>query len=168
MKRSRNNDEIKNVIKKDEKKKDEKKQRSGRKYWLAVAHKDHVLEGKSSNFIMVCHGKEAPLLKMSPGDVLVYYSPREFTKEKSTKTFMSFTAIARVGSASMEKNELNMSKRPAQFLDTQDAKIEPITLSWKPKEGSKWGMAIRSGFKELTKEDFTIIAQAMKLNEDLI
>lgn len=61
------------------------------KYWLAVASGEHVVLGYSGNFMQICHGKRNPLVRMSPGDGIVYYSPSvEFRKKDR---FMAFNAI---------------------------------------------------------------------------
>lgn len=156
MKRARPDD-------KKQPKKSTKKASVGPRFWLGVAHRDHVLIGKQEGFVQLCHGKESPLLKLSPGDILVYYSPRTVTTDKSTSSFKSFTAAARILDSAVEKGAASMNRRAAAYLECEEAAIAPLTLSWKPKEGKKWGMALRSGFKELEKEDFDIIANAMKL-----
>ncbi len=145
---------------------DEVKETGGRRFFLGVVNKDHVLLGKEAGFVQLCHGKKSgPLSKLSVNDLLVYYSPSEFTKSKTS--LKSFTAIAKI-TGEIETPPSKMSRRGAQFLECNEAAIAPLTLSWKPKEGKKWGMALRSGFKELTKEDFLVIAKAMGLNVDLL
>lgn len=61
------------------------------KYWLAVASGKHVEHGYSGNFMQVCHGKRGPLVRMKPGDGIVYYSPSMKFRKKGR--FMAFTAI---------------------------------------------------------------------------
>ncbi|MBR9866365.1 MAG: EVE domain-containing protein [Oceanospirillales bacterium] len=45
--------------------------------WIAVASADHVRTGRSGGFMQVCHGNSAPLRRVSPRDLVVYYSPVE-------------------------------------------------------------------------------------------
>jgi EVE domain len=137
-----------------------------KKFWLAVVHKDHVLKGKEASIVMICHGKEGPLLKLKEGDLVVFYSPRVLTADKSTSNLNSFTGVARIGNTGVFKNAESMSYRAATFLECEETKIEPLVLSWKKKKDTKWGMALRSGFRELTFEDFTIISEAMKLKAE--
>lgn len=93
-----------------------------KRFFLAVAHRDHVLQGKQGGMVMVCHGKEAPLNKLRENDLLVYYSPRSVTNDKTTKNFMSFTAVCRVNGP-IAKTDKMLNFRPAEFLSCEEAPI---------------------------------------------
>jgi hypothetical protein len=41
------------------------------KYWIIVASRDHVQRGVEEGICQTCHGKGAPLKKMSEGDWVV-------------------------------------------------------------------------------------------------
>ena len=43
--------------------------------WIAVAAAEHVQRGRAAGFMQVCHGKAAPLRRITPGDRAAYYSP---------------------------------------------------------------------------------------------
>ncbi|MDQ1159036.1 hypothetical protein QE385_003363 [Sphingomonas sp. SORGH_AS 950] len=45
------------------------------RHWIAVASAEHVALGRSLGFMQVCHGKAAPLRRLTPGDGVIYYSP---------------------------------------------------------------------------------------------
>ncbi|TXI95939.1 MAG: EVE domain-containing protein, partial [Burkholderiaceae bacterium] len=47
------------------------------KHWIAVASAEHVAIGRAQGFMQVCHGKAAPLRRLSAGDTVIYYSPVE-------------------------------------------------------------------------------------------
>ena len=64
---------------------------AGRRNWIAVASADHVRRGRSGGFMQVCHGKAAPLRRVSPGDGVAYYSPTETFGGKDR--LQAFTAI---------------------------------------------------------------------------
>ena len=64
------------------------------KYWLGVVSRAHVQRGKQGGFAQVCHGKQAPLQRMQPGDWLIYYSPTEIFGEKTP--CRKFTALGQV------------------------------------------------------------------------
>jgi hypothetical protein len=62
--------------------------------WIAVASANHVAIGVAQGFMQVNHGKSGPLRRISPGDLVTYYSP---TAVFGTKTpLQAFTAIGRV------------------------------------------------------------------------
>jgi hypothetical protein len=59
--------------------------------WIAVASAEHVRIGRARGFMQVCHGKAAPLRRLSPGDRVIYYSPTETFRGKDR--LQAFTAI---------------------------------------------------------------------------
>ena len=61
------------------------------RYWIGVASSDHVARGVEGGFCQLCHGKAAPLRRMSAGDWIAYYSPR--TAMKGGETVQAFTAL---------------------------------------------------------------------------
>ena len=64
------------------------------KYWIAVASANHVARGIAGGFMQVNHGKAAPLKRISPGDLICYYSPvKEFD---GTEKLQAFTAIGTI------------------------------------------------------------------------
>jgi hypothetical protein len=54
------------------------------KYWIGVASKDHVSVGVSGGFCQLCHGKKSPLSRMSKGDKILYYAPKQSLKGNTT------------------------------------------------------------------------------------
>jgi len=50
---------------------------SNKKYWMLVASKNHVQLGIQSGIAQACHGKAHPLKRMSVGDGIIYYSPKQ-------------------------------------------------------------------------------------------
>jgi hypothetical protein len=47
------------------------------KYWIGIASHDHVQAAVNGGFCQLGHGKEAPVLRLRRGDLIVFYSPRE-------------------------------------------------------------------------------------------
>lgn len=45
------------------------------RHWIAVASAEHVALGQTLGIMQTCHGKAAPLRRLSPGDRVFYYSP---------------------------------------------------------------------------------------------
>ena len=62
--------------------------------WIAVASAEHVRFGRAHGFMQVCHGKAAPLRRISPGDRVAYYSPTVTFRDKDT--LQAFTALGTV------------------------------------------------------------------------
>jgi hypothetical protein len=46
-----------------------------RRHWVIVASRDHARRGVGGGFIMADHGKRSPLVRMSPRDGILIYSP---------------------------------------------------------------------------------------------
>ena len=67
------------------------KPNEGRRYWLGVASRDHVKTGVAGGFCQLSHGKSGPLMRIRPGDGIVYYSPR--TEMRGGDPVQGFTAI---------------------------------------------------------------------------
>ncbi|UHA58567.1 hypothetical protein KDJ21_017205 [Metabacillus litoralis] len=41
------------------------------RYWIGVASSDHVINAVQGRFTQLCHGKQAPLKKLSTGDWII-------------------------------------------------------------------------------------------------
>lgn len=135
-----------------------------RRYWIAVASREHVLIGVQGGFCQVCHGKEAPLKQMKEGDWIVYYSPNEKFEEKSP--CQRFTAIGQLkakGPYSFQISEDFIPwRRDVSFLSSKEAFIKPLLdeLSF-IKDKKKWGFPFRRGVFSVSFNDFSLIASAM-------
>jgi hypothetical protein len=137
---------------------------SGRRFWVGVASRDHVMRGVAGGFCQLSHGKSGPLTKIRPGDFIIYYSPREAMGEG--EPVQAFTAIGEV--APGEPYQFDMGggfvpfRRDVRFLDAQDAPIKNLLDRLSFTKGRKsWGYAFRRGAFEIAAEDFDIIAEAM-------
>jgi len=135
-----------------------------RRYWIIVASRDRVEEAKSMGCCIVNRGKEAPLHKMSPGDWIVYYSPQ--VRNHTLELAREFTAIALVQSAQIEVIDVSPDFRPycrkVQYAFSIAVPISRLLprLSFLP-DKQRWSERFRSGFLEVTYQDFNIIAEAM-------
>lgn len=134
--------------------------------WIAVASAEHVQKGRLSGFMQVCHGKGAPLRRMKPTDLVVYYSP--------TITFggrdklQSFTAIGQV--KEREPYQVDMGngfcpfRRDVLWLDAQEAIITPLLDQLDLTKNKKnWGYQFRFGLLAITDQDMQLIMKAMKI-----
>lgn len=134
------------------------------RYWIGVASREHVQRGIAGGFCQVCHGKQAPLKRIKPGDCIIYYSPTEKFGEK--EPCRKFTALGKI--VSTEPYQYAMSpdfipwRHDVQFFAAHEVAIEPLldTLSF-IKNKQRWGFPFRRGLFEIAEEDFRIIAQNM-------
>jgi EVE domain len=140
------------------------------RYWIGVAASDHVARGVEGGFCQLCHGKAAPLKRMSPGDWIAYYSPR--TGMKGGETVQAFTALGRVADDTVFQHDMVQDfapfRRRIDFVACQSAAIKPMlpNLSFIRKKES-WGYVFRFGMIEIPEADFRVIAEAMAPNLDL-
>lgn len=133
------------------------------KYWLAVACAEHVRRGRAGGFAQVCHGKGAPLRRMSAGDGIVYYSPSQRMGDRDG--FQHFTAIGRVKTGEPYAVEMfpgvRMHRRDIEWFDADEQPIKPL-LDWldftQPKN---WGYSLRFGLVEIPEVDFEFLQHVM-------
>jgi hypothetical protein len=134
------------------------------RFWLAVASREHVLWAVSGGFCQMCHGKAAPLRRMSAGDGIAYYSSRERMNEP--KPCQRFTAIGQIVGGDIDQAPTNEdfcpSRRPACYLPCEEAPILPLiaALSFIC-DKKRWGFPFRFGLLEVSRSDFQHIANAM-------
>jgi EVE domain len=134
-----------------------------KRHWLGVASKNHVMIGVSQGFAQVNHGRRAPLLRMQPGDGLVYYSPRH--ELGSPGILQAFTAIGHiVGEAHQVQVAPDFApwRRPVSYrTDISDALIGELKSILHLTSVPNWGYQLRFGLVELTATDFESISNAM-------
>lgn len=138
------------------------------RYWVGVASHDHVKAGVAGGFAQLGHGKHAPMQKLSPGDWIVYYSPR--TALSGGEPVQAFTAIGKVklGDAYQveQSDQFHPFRRDVDYR--RSARLAALAdlrerLSFTRGRGSHWGMAFRRASFEISREDFVLIARAMKI-----
>lgn len=135
-----------------------------RRYWIAVASRDHVARGCEGGFMQVCHGKAAPLRRIQAGDGVIYYSPR--TAIARGEPVQAFTAIGVVKDDRIYTHRMAPDfiphRRDVDFQRCQSAAIQPLIaqLSF-IKNKKSWGYVFRFGLLEIPKADFDLIRSAM-------
>ncbi len=137
--------------------------------WLAVASADHVRRGRSEGFMQVCHGKSAPLRRISAGDGVVYYSPSQRMGEKDG--LQSFTAIGHVRADAVYQVDMapgfSPFRRNVDWLEAVEQPIRPL-LEWLDFTADKnWGYALRFGLVELPVVDFDFLVHVMTQAKDM-
>ncbi|KAJ1548308.1 hypothetical protein HK405_003734 [Cladochytrium tenue] len=166
-------------------------QRSGRRYWVAVASRAHVRLAVAGGFAQACHGRAQPLRRMRSGDWLAYYSPRHDMKGRGPMNppVRAFTAAGEVAAgATVVQVESPAAKdafrpfRVAVRYVRRAAEVPAAPLFERmagpggggghgaigvekdetaAARGRRWGMAFRRGHFEVSERDFAVIAAAM-------
>ncbi len=135
------------------------------KCWLVVVSKDHLENGKKLGVVQANHGKAAPMKRMKPGDLIVFYSPKLHFQGK--EPYKKFTAIARVKEGEVYQGDMGGGfvpyRRDVEFLSCKETAIQPlIQMLTFIRNKQSWGFVFRFGFFEIPKEDFDTISKAMK------
>ncbi|OPC54833.1 EVE domain-containing protein [Elizabethkingia bruuniana] len=138
------------------------------RFWVASISKEHTMRGINGNFIQVCHGKKAPLKRMSKGDMILIYSSK-ITLDGNEKC-QKFTAIGKmtddeIYSFQMSENFVPF-RRKIKFYACEEYSILPLIAELDFIENKKmWGYPFRYGFFEINKKDYNLIASKMITNE---
>ncbi len=133
-------------------------------YHIGVASRDHVKLAEAGGFCQLCHGQGAPLRRLSPGDGVIYYSPKEAMR--SGRAVQCFTAIGWVEGDNARRAAPSKGfhpwRRQIRYLPAREVPIADLMgqLSF-TRQGTNWGWLMRRGLFEVTAEDFQIIAGAM-------
>ena len=134
------------------------------KYWIAVASKDHVLNGVAGGFMQANHGKSSPLRRVAPGDWVVYYSPKP--QYKGTTPCQAFTAVGQVKEGevytAVMAPDFEPARRDVDFKECAEVAIRPLIdqLNF-IEDKQRWGYMFRFGFFEINQADFDLIADEM-------
>lgn len=139
-------------------------------HWIGVAARAHVMVGVEQGFVMFAHGKHGAVKQVQPGDWFAYYSPTQTLG--ATDTIRRFTAIGQVLPG--EPAEMQMTadatgwRRSARFLDGQEADIYLLLpqFSFVTNPGH-WGMYFRKSLFKVGAADFTLIAEAMGVGDQI-
>lgn len=133
-------------------------------HWLAVASAEHVRIGRAAGFMQVNHGKRAPLLRMKPGDGVIYYSPSTVMDRKDGLS--SFTAIGTVREGEPYEGHMATGftpwRRDVDWRPSREAPIRPLLGLLDLTRGNpNWGYQLRFGLLPISAEDFRVIGEAM-------
>jgi hypothetical protein len=134
------------------------------RYWIGIASHDHVQAAVSGGFCQLGHGKEAPVLRLRRGDLIVFYSPRERMGEGPA--LQSFTAVGRIlDDAPVETTQsecFRPFRRKVQYFKSQQAPIRPLLDELSFTQGRpQWGMAFRRASFIIDSADYAILEKAM-------
>jgi hypothetical protein len=134
------------------------------RYWIVVASKDHIARGVTGGFIQANHGKPGPLKRMSAGDGVICYSPRQ--NYSSNEVLQAFTAIGHVAGNEVYQHKMaedfNPYRRNIEWLKCKETLIAPLINQLDfIKNKTSWGYQFRLGFFEIPEGDFKLISEKM-------
>jgi len=134
------------------------------RYWLGVVQREHVLRGVALGIAQVNHGAKAGVMRMSPGDGFVYYSPK--TSYPEGDPLREFTAIGRIAPGEpwqSDEGEFRPWRRKVDYDGAAvSAPIGPLLDALDLTRGNRnWGFQMRRGHLEVTQHDFELIAREM-------
>ena len=132
------------------------------RHWIGTVSREHVLIGVAGGFAMMNHGKLAPLKRLSPGDGLIYYSPKDAWPDGAP--LKAFTAIGTVGDLPPYAAEMRTGQTgyriDIDWLTARETPISQLTDSLEFTRGN-WGMLARRGLFEVSGTDFQTIRADM-------
>jgi len=139
------------------------------KNWIAVASAEHARRGCAASegpgFMQVCHGKAAPLRRVSAGDRVAYYSPALTMRGKDR--LQSFVSIGRVLPGEPYAFDMGNGfvpyRRHVAYVASREASILPLIphLDFVEAPG-RWGYKFRFGLFDVSDHDMRLIAEAMQ------
>lgn len=145
-----------------------------RRNWIAVACLAHALRGCSdpqAGFMQVCHGKRAPLLRIAPGDRVVYYAPT--TTLGGGERLQAFVSAGIVLPGVPYAFDMGGGfvpyRRDVAYVPVRHAPIAPLldALDF-VQDRRHWGYPLRLGLLEVGESDLRRIAQALQADLQLL
>ncbi len=129
--------------------------------WLGVVSADHVARGVGLGIAQIGHGGRSGLDRMQPGDLLVYYSPRETIGGEPRR---AFTAIGRVADGQpwqADEGGFRPWRRKVDYDTTAEAvPLAVVQADLELCRGPHWGYQLRRGLLELSDHDATVLVDA--------
>ena len=138
------------------------------KFWIGTVSADHVALGVAGGFAQVGHGKGEPLRRMTPGDWMIYYSPK--TSLNDGEPLQAFTAIGQIADGDVYQGEMSAEFHPwRRDVTWQKAEVAPIRPMLEDLDftagRSNWGISFRRGLFAISEGDFRTIATAMGVDQ---
>jgi hypothetical protein len=132
--------------------------------FIAVASAEHVRRGRAAGFMQVCHGKAAPLKRVTPRSRVVYYSPSE--QFGARDRLQAFTALGVVKDAAPYPFDMGGGfapwRRDVEWLAAREVPIKPLLDRLEFCIGLRsWGQKFRFGLFTIGARDMATIAAAM-------
>jgi len=136
--------------------------------WIAIASADHVAAGRTGGFMQVCHGKAAPLRRLSAGDRVIYYSSVQTMGGRDR--VQAFTAVGRMRAGAPYQADANGVFQPwrrnVDWLKANATPIAPLLDQLEFTRGRRsWGAPFRFGLFEISDVDGWLIEGRMLVPE---
>jgi len=127
------------------------------RFWINVVSYEHVLKGVEWGIIQSCHGKSTPLKRMSQGDWVIHYSPKDALGGKIP--CQKFTSIGQISDEEVYEYDMGGGfvpwRRNVKYLQSYPCSIVPMLEELSFTKGrTSWGYMFRLGFFEITETDF--------------
>lgn len=130
--------------------------------WVGVVSREDVLRGVEGGFAMLDQGSLGPLLRLAPGDWLIYYSPR--TSHPGGKALQAFTAIGTATDSEPYQADIRPGvtgfRRDMDWLPASEIRVADLSAQLDFTRGS-WGLLTRRGLFEVTEQDRQLILNSM-------
>jgi hypothetical protein len=137
---------------------------TGPRYWVAVISQHVADAAVAGGYLEVGFGKAGPLERMTPGDGVVVYSPRE--RDDRGAPVQAFTAFGRVAAGALYQfpHDHQPFRRAVEWLPAVPAPVRPLIddLAF-IRNKANWGTAFRFGFLRVPSADFARIAGALQV-----
>ena len=140
-----------------------------RQNWIAVASADHARRGRDEmkpGFMQVCHGKLAPIKRVLPGDLVVYYAPAVTMGGKDKcQSFVSFGIVEPGEPYAFDMGGFIPYRRNVRYLEAVETPIAPLLDAFEfVEDRSRWGYKFRFGLFSISDHDMVLIAKAMQVD----
>ncbi len=137
-----------------------------RSFWIGVASRQHVLQAVGGGYCQLSHGKKGPVLRLTKGDVIVFYSPHDAMGDY--EPLQTFTAVGEIKDdfphQTEQAKDFHPFRRMVKYFKASATPIRPLLsrLSF-TEEKDNWGTPFRRGSFKISGDDFSIIAIAMRV-----
>ena len=117
-------------------------------------------------FMQVCHGKIAPIKRVLPGDLVVYYAPAVTMGGKDKcQSFVSFGIVEPGEPYAFDMGGFIPYRRNVRYLEAVETPIAPLLDAFEfVEDRSRWGYKFRFGLFSISDHDMVLIAKAMQVD----
>lgn len=138
------------------------------RYWLGVVQRDHVRDAVRLGIGQLNHGSRDDISRLGEADGLVYYSPRDTIDGEPLKAFTAIGRVADTDVYSADRVQGAVARLWRRRIDWYrpaiEAPIRPLRAHLEFTRSTRnWGMQLRRGVIELSRHDWDIIREAMRM-----
>lgn len=134
------------------------------RYWIALAPRETVHAAVRHGICLLSGGKQGVLTRLTPGDGVIYYSPKEAEDGESLECFTALGTIAEGApwQTCWDAAPLTPWVRDCDYSAVAETPVRPLLGSLgfvaQPRH---WGRTFRRGHLEVAARDFEAIASRM-------